>query len=220
MKKLFTLAVFTAISVYTYAQDVNKLIRQEDVTRIISTLASDGMQGRATFTPGIEKAAKFIESEYKQIGLQPMKGDDGYRQNFTMVKTMTSKLDVTINGTAIAQENVAVSGSSSFTWSQLADAEIMKVTPDKDLRAAYISALQSNKNMLVLIDPKFSDMFKRVRGRSLGGSVTFKTEQKDSHALVFVLGAYDDVKTFTDNGEGKSQELPVFNRAGISHGKT
>ncbi len=220
MKKLFTLAVFTAISVYTYAQDVNKLIRQEDVTRIISTLASDDMQGRATFTPGIEKAAKFIELEYKQIGLQPMKGDDGYRQNFTMVKTMTSKLDVTINGTAIAQENVAVSGSSSFTWNHLADAEIMKVTPDKDLRAAYISALQSNKNMLVLIDPKFSDMFKRVRGRSLGGSVTFKTEQKDSHALVFVLGAYDDVKSFTVNCEVKSQELPLFNIAGIIPGKT
>src|SRR5256885_16851409 len=123
MKKIFNLALLVAFGVCAYAQNVNKLIKQTDVTRIISTLAADDMQGRATFTPGIEKAAKFIESEYKRIGLQPMKGNDGYRQNFTMVKTVPAKLDVTINGSAIASDNVAVSGSSSFTWSQLTDAE-------------------------------------------------------------------------------------------------
>src|SRR6185312_16649062 len=109
MKKIFTLAIFTAIGICSYGQNVDKLIKQKDVTRIISTLASDDMQGRATFTPGIEKAAQFIESEYKKIGLKPMKGNDGYRQNFTMVKTVPTKLDVSINGTAIAADNVAVS---------------------------------------------------------------------------------------------------------------
>jgi len=220
MKKLTFTIAFLAISVDVFAQDVNKLIKQEDVTRIISTLASDDMQGRATFTPGIEKAAKFIESEYKQIGLEPMKGDDGYRQNFSMVKTVPVKLGVNINGSAITSENAAVSGSSSFTWSQLTDAEIVKVTPDKDLRSVYMSALRSNKNMLILIDPKFSDLFKRVRGRSLGGSTTFKTDQNDNHALVFVLGIFDDVKSLAVNCEVKSQELPLFNIAGIIPGKT
>ena len=87
MKKILSLFAFAAIISYSYAQNVNKLIKQEDVTRIISTLASDDMQGRATFTPGLEKAAQFIEGEYKKIGLKPMAGDSGYRQNFTMVKT-------------------------------------------------------------------------------------------------------------------------------------
>ena len=64
MKKTIALFAFIALVSCSYAQDVNKLIKQEDVTRVISTLASDDMQGRATFTPGIEKAAKFIESEY------------------------------------------------------------------------------------------------------------------------------------------------------------
>src|SRR3569832_242826 len=136
MKKLFSLTLFAALAVGAHAQNVNKLIKQKDVTRIISTLAADSMQGRATFTPGIEKAARFIESEYKKIGLQPMKGDDGYRQNFTMVKTIPTKLEVAINGNAIAEDNIAVSSASSFTWNQFNDAEIITVTPDKDLRAA------------------------------------------------------------------------------------
>src|SRR5579863_10136052 len=168
MKRLTLIIAFVAVAFYGYAQDVNKMIKQEEVTRIISTLAADDMQGRATFTPGIEKAARFIEGEYKKIGLEPMKGNDGYRQNFTMLKTAPTKVEITINGNAIEQDNLAVSSSSSFSWSQLSDADIVKVTPDKDLRAAYTNALRSNKNTLMLIDPKFSDLFHRVRGRSMG----------------------------------------------------
>jgi hypothetical protein len=220
MKKFLSAIALLAISAGSFAQDVDKLIKQDDVERIIKTLSADDMQGRATFTPGIEKAAQFIESEYKKIGLQPMEGNSGYRQNFSMIKTVPVKTEVTINGTAIATENVAIAGGVAFSWSKMDDAEVVKVTPDKDLRKEYMSALQSGKNMLLLIDPKFEAMFKRVRGRSAGGSVAFKGTEPKKTALVFVLGTFDDVKSFTVNYEVKSQELPLFNIAGIIPGKT
>src|ERR1700761_8685482 len=97
IKKIFTLIVSVGITSFAFAQDVNKLIKQEDVTRVISTLASDDMRGRETFTPDIEKAAQFIESEYKKIGLKPMKGDDGYRQNFTLTRIIPGKASVSLN---------------------------------------------------------------------------------------------------------------------------
>jgi hypothetical protein len=219
MKKFITAVALLALSAGSFAQDVDKMIKQDDVERIIKTLSADDMQGRATFTPGIEKAAQFIESEYKQIGLKPMDGNAGYRQNFTMIKTVPVKIEVGINGTAIAPENIGVVGGSPFTWSKLDDAEIVKVTPDQDLRKVYMSALQSDKNQLILVDPKFEAMFKRVRGRSAGGSVAFKGTP-DKHTLVFVLGTFDDVKSFTVNYEVKSQELPLFKVAGIIPGKT
>src|ERR1700759_2220150 len=220
MKKFITLLALLAVSAGSFAQDVDKMIKQDDVERIIKTLSADDMQGRGTFTPGIEKAAQFIESEYKQIGLKPMAGNTGYRQNFSMIKTVPVKSDVTINGTAIATENVAVAGGAAFSWSKMDDAEVVKVTPDKDLRAAYMSALQSGKNMLILVDPKFEALFKRVRGRSAGGSVAFKDAGPKNTALVFVLGTFEDVKSFTVNYDVKSQELPLFNVAGIIPGKT
>lgn len=46
------------------------------------TLASDEMEGRATGTPGIEKAAQYIENEYKKIGLKTFQNLKTYRQNF------------------------------------------------------------------------------------------------------------------------------------------
>src|ERR1700761_6058539 len=133
MKKICSIIVLTAASLYGFGQDVDKLIKQDDVERIIKPLSADDMQGRATFTPGIEKAAQFIEGEYKQIGLQPMEGNSGYRQNFTMIKTVPVKTDVTINGAAIAADNVAIAGSAAFSWRKLEDAEVVKVGPDQDL---------------------------------------------------------------------------------------
>jgi hypothetical protein len=220
MKKLITLAALLAMSAGGFAQDVDKMIHQDDVERIIKTLSADDMQGRATFTPGIEKAAQFIENEYKQIGLQPMAGNSGYRQNFSMIKTMPVKAEVTINGSPIPAENIGISGQEAFSWNKPEDAEIVRVTPDKDLRKEYMSALRSGKNELILVDPKFSDMFKRVRGRSAGGSVSFKGTGTKKTSLVFVLGAYDEVKSLTVNYDVKSKELPLFNVAGIIPGKT
>ena len=219
MKKFITLIALSALCTSVFAQDVNKLIKQEDVTRIISTLASDDMRGRATFTPDIERAAQFIESEYKKIGLKPMQGDSGFRQNFTMMKTMPVKTDVSINGSAVPVDNVAILSGNSFSWSNLSDAEVVTVTPDKDLRTVYMSALRSEKNQLILIDPKFEALFRRVRGRSAGGNVSFKTSD-DKHAIVFVLGTFGDVKSLTVNCEVKTQQLPLFNIVGVIPGKT
>ena len=220
MKKFIVAATLLALSTVGFAQDVDKMIKQDDVERIIKTLSADDMQGRGSFTPGIEKAAQFIESEYKAIGLKPMEGNTGYRQNFSMVKTTPVKAEVSINGTAIASENLGISGGANFTWDKLSDAEIVKVSPDQDLRKVYIGALQSGKNMLILIDPKFADLFKRVRGRTAGGSVAFKETESKKTALVFVLGTFEDVKSFTVNFEVSSKELPLFNVAGIIPGKT
>ena len=54
-----------------------------NVERILRTLAHDSMEGRGTATPGEERAARFIASEMKKIGLKPM-GDDGFFQRVPM----------------------------------------------------------------------------------------------------------------------------------------
>jgi hypothetical protein len=222
MKKFIAIVILFLISAGSFAQNVNKRIKQKDVERIIKTLSADDMQGRATFTPGIEKAARFIEGEYKKIGLKPMEGDSSYRQNFTMVKTYPVKTMVSINGSNIDPKNIAISSGSSFGWSDPSDAEVVKVTPDKDLRKEYLSYLQSGKKkLLVLVDPKFADLFNRLQSRYINGSVSFKDKLNSSgQVLVFVLGTFDDVKSLNVNYEVKSKELPLFNIAGIIPGKT
>ena len=52
------------------------------VKKHLYTLASDDMQGRKSGTEGIEKAAQYIEDEFKRIGLTTFDGLDSYRQTF------------------------------------------------------------------------------------------------------------------------------------------
>ena len=77
--KLFFLSLVSILCFYcTTAQSIKK----RQVKRIEKILSSDEMQGRRTFTPGIEKASAFIEQEFKKTGLQTFNGAANYRQEF------------------------------------------------------------------------------------------------------------------------------------------
>jgi hypothetical protein len=219
MKKILAAFTLLTVSFYSFSQDVNKLISQVDVERVIKTLAADDMQGRGTFTPGIEKAASFIESEYKQAGLQPFPGDDGYRQNFTMTRVKPVKTFVNINGKLIAADSVFVNTSApSLNWTNNTDVEIVKLSAGKNFRTEYMSYMQSGKKMLILVDPQFTAVFNTLKDRSKKGSVSNKTN--DNQALVFVLGNHDDLKSFDVSYTGKLEQLPLFNVVGMIPGKT
>ncbi|HEY2581808.1 MAG TPA: M20/M25/M40 family metallo-hydrolase [Mucilaginibacter sp.] len=219
MKKTLIPLLLISFSLYSFGQDVNKLINQADVERVINTLAADDMQGRGTFTPGIEKAASFIESEYKQAGLIPMEGNTGYRQNFSMTRITPVKAFASINGKIIAADSVLVKTSAlSLSWSNNSEVEIVKLSAGKNFRKEYSSYTHSGKKMLILVDPEFTAAFNFLKEGAKKGTILSKTD--DNQALVFVLGNHDDLKSFDVSYTGKSEQLPLFNVAGIIRGKT
>jgi hypothetical protein len=218
MKKFVAALAFIAIVAPAFAQDVDRLIQQPDVERIIKTLAADDMQGRGVATPGIEKAAKFIENEYKTIGLKPMAGNTGYRQKFSMIKATTVKTAVSINGQDVPSENCLAVSKTSFNWTKPGDAEIAVVTPDMDFRSVYSKYFSTGKSELVIVDPKFEEFFRRLQ-RYIKGSTSFK-DAPIAPPVLFVLGKYDAVTSLTASDEVKREELPLFNIAGIIPGKT
>lgn len=86
-------SLFTATS--CLAQLPAASIDQDDVARIIKTLSADEMQGRAAFSAGAEKAATFIETEFRNIGLSTLSGADSYRQVFQKGDVVESGKDET-----------------------------------------------------------------------------------------------------------------------------
>jgi len=64
------------------------------VKKHLYTLASDEMEGRKSGTPGIEKAAKYIENEFKRIGLSTFEDLETYRQTFNF-KPRKGKEEIT-----------------------------------------------------------------------------------------------------------------------------
>ncbi len=70
MKNIFLLFIIS-LSSSINAQNSNSIITKSKVRTVINTLASNDMEGRQVFTPGIDKAAAYIASEYKKIRLTP-----------------------------------------------------------------------------------------------------------------------------------------------------
>ena len=72
----------------------NIVIDSNMVRKHLYTLAADNMEGRKSGTPGIEKAAVYIENEFKKIGLSTFGDLESYRQTFTF-KNRRTKEDIT-----------------------------------------------------------------------------------------------------------------------------
>ena len=90
---------------------------EAEVSRIENILAADDMQGRQVFTPGIEKAAVFIEKEFKDAGLKPLTGSkDGFYQSFTMAGPEDVEASATLDGSSVDNKNIiAFSTAPSLT---------------------------------------------------------------------------------------------------------
>lgn len=134
MKKTFYTLILVFVAAVSQAQDINKIITKDYVDHLIKTLASDEMQGRRTFTPGIDKAATFIENEFKQIGLKPLTGETGFRQTFYKYQLKASAASVTIDGQKVADENILVVGHNNdkLTFDQTNSDGWIKLDSEKD----------------------------------------------------------------------------------------
>ena len=220
-KTIYTLfALFLAQQ--TWAQDIDKIITKPYVDRLIKTLSSDEMQGRATFSPGIDKAASFIEAEFKSIGLKPLEGNT-FRQSFFQQKLKPISTKVTIDGKEIAASNVLVYGNTveSLVFDKASSAGWAKLDPEKPFMAQIRSLSKENKKQLVLVDPKFAEVFKRIRDYLAGGAeLDEKKINEPSSALVLVIGEESVTNDFKVEVKSKLEKLSLFNVAGVIPGKS
>ena len=111
MKNL-TLIFFVFISSFLNSQTIN----DNTVKKHLYTLANDSMQGRKAGSPGIEKAAKYIEQQFSEIGLKPF-NNSSFRQSFKHINSRSEskeKLDLfniigLLEGTSLKEEFVVIS---------------------------------------------------------------------------------------------------------------
>src|SRR5699024_6905390 len=99
MKKVFLLVLTLLLNIsFLYAQNSSVDISTNEIEGFVHVLASDSLQGRKIFTPGIQKAANLISSEFEKIGLEKWDGLDSYYQTFNLLTIEPKKVDVRWNG--------------------------------------------------------------------------------------------------------------------------
>jgi hypothetical protein len=165
MKKLYPLIILLLLSSATFAQ--KQTIDQSYVDRLIKTLAADDMQGRKTFEPSSEKAAAFIEKEFKQLGLKTLPALSGYKQTFTVNRITPGIPEVKINEQAVAAEKVfIVSGQPGLQWQKSDNnnsIQVVMVGAQDSYSQKMGELMKAHKNTLVLIDPSHADIFNKYR---------------------------------------------------------
>lgn len=218
MKRVLTGSIALLFFTAVYAQKPEQIIKQSDVARIIKTLSSDEMGGRATFTPGLDKAAKFIENEFKQIGLKPLAGDNDFRQEFMVKRIKSANIQAMVNGKQIGKQNLLViSDLPSVNFDHNSVKTVLKITAAEQFIQRYREIASMKVPALVLVDQQHAQIFKRLKDNLERGRIVEKSN--DSGAAVFVL-AETEASSYSINASNTIEERPLFNVAGMLPGKS
>ncbi len=209
------------VAVSAKSQSIDKIISQAETERIVSVLASDDMRGRKVYTPDIDRAAAFIESEFKAAGLKTWKGAADYKQDFSIVSPKQISLDISENGqTAPAATWQVVTCTPTVHFTESSGFEKAEIKAGQNLFQEAQKLVRSGKNYFVLVDTSFAKNFSRLSNLkrqmfSSPGSVVFKLST--AFPAMFTVDAVHDVVSMRLRnvigilpGKSKKEEYVVF----------
>ncbi|HMH24076.1 MAG TPA: M28 family peptidase [Puia sp.] len=195
------------------AQDIDKIINPTEVEKIEKTLSSDEMQGRGTFSPGIEKAADFIEAQFRAAGLQSWKNSGSYRQPFSMIRTKVLSTSGSVDGVIQGPGQIAIfSAQTHIKVDEHSGYEKVWVKAGDPASALY-KYTQADKNLVVFVDTSFTRPFSRL---AAPGRARFSSPVN----VVFILTTAKDPTHFTAEADQQISEQKLANVVGILPGKT
>lgn len=214
MKKI-VLSLGLLVSVFvTVAQDLKTIVTDSEVQRVLGTLASDEMEGRRTFTKGIDKAAAFIASEFKSYGIQPLKGNKDFLQSFAMIRPKFISASGMLNESALDTKQImAVTCSKDLQVTEKSGYEVAQIAKGANLFAEARKYSGLTKNTIVLVDTSFSSNFGRLA--QLKGNMFYADK-----SVVFILTTETSIKSLTIDAKHEIQEMKLANVAGMIPGKS
>lgn len=212
MKKQFLL-LSLFVTTLSYAQNIEDLITTKEVERIEKTLSSDEMEGRRTFTKGIDKAAAFIADEFKKTGLQTWNNSGNFLQQFAMIRPKFISVTASIDGISVDGRDVIVfSCQPEINVTEKSGYEKVTIAKGANLGTEVRKYINANKNYFVLVDTSFAKTFGNLTRMK---SSLFKTDKN----VIFMLAATDP-KTYSVNCKHEITEMPLANVVGVLPGKS
>jgi hypothetical protein len=211
--KIVLTGLLLSIAFFSYAQDIDKIINPAEVERIEKILSSDEMKGRKTFTPAIDRAADFIQKEFKAAGLETPNNSGTYLQDFYLTQSKFIAAKARFDKDTIATNNIVAFTSNPDLY----------LNEDSGYTKAFIKAgdnfssqaskyIQSEKSYLVLVDTSFA---KDIRRMSSYKRPSFNKPR----STIFVVTTIDP-KQYEIEIKHDVSKLRLANVVGILPGKT
>ncbi len=215
MKKLFVFAFILVVNKCCFAQSIDVILNATEASRIEKVLSSDDMQGRKTFSKGIDKAADFIAAEFTKSKLQFINGSKSYFQEFGMIKTTPTNIIGKLDTETLQINNVIVNTTSTeLTINNLKEYTIVTVKKDADFSSSIFPILESEKNYIFLIDPFHKKRFFGLQRFTNQAKFNSNTNQ------VFILTTNTNPITLNLTISNKTSEQKLKNVVGVLPGKS
>jgi len=213
MKKNFLTGLLASITFFAFAQNTDKAINVKETERIEKILSSDEMQGRKTFTPAIDKAADFIQKEFKTIGLETPNNSGTYLQDFYLSQTKFISAKARFDNDTIATKNIVVFTSNPELYIN-EDSGYIKafIKPGDNFNTEAFKYIQSEKSYLVLVDTSFSKEIRRMASYK-------RPSFNKPRSAIFILTTLNPNK-YEIEVKHEVSKLKLANVVGILPGKT
>jgi hypothetical protein len=110
MKKVPSIIVLALVATFVNAQNADKVITEDYVRKVVTNLTSDDMRGRSAMKPeDAMKAADYIGSQFKEIGLGSYQDIKNYKQEFSAKGVAMANVIGMIKGKSKPEEFVVFS---------------------------------------------------------------------------------------------------------------
>jgi Peptidase family M28 len=204
------LSGFTATS-----QNIDKIINATEVERIEKILSADDMQGRKTFTPGIDKAADFIAEEFAKSKLQFWGSSKNYFQEFAMIKAKPVTITGNLDSDSLNTNNVAANTTATeINITSLKDYQVVVIKKEDDFNKTVFPLFDTDKNLLILVDTFFAKRFKSMQRFAANAKFATGVTQ------IFILTANLNPATINLHIKNDLTSQPLKNVVAVLPGKS
>lgn len=215
MKKLLVTFATGFVSLFSFAQKIDKIINPTEVERIERILSADDMQGRKTFTPGIDKAADFIAAEFAKSKLSYFGNLKSYFQEFAMTKSKPVEVSGSIDNEPLTTDNIAANTTAKeISINSLKDYEVVIIKATDTFNRKVFPLFELEKNLLILVDTAHRNRFKSIQ--RFAGNAKFPS----GVSQVFVLTGNLNPTAFNLHIKNEQTAQYLKNVIGVIPGKS
>lgn len=180
MNRIFSCLLLSLVSFSAFSQST---IDEKDVTRIITTLASDAMNGRKAFTPDADRAVDFISSEFTKTELGFFGNLTSYQQSFEMFRFKNLTAKVQLNGKMLSENEVLYSGSfETIKWQNAPN--VYSIDSTDNFWDKWDELKNLTTDAVIVIHPAHDNVFSWMKRRAKGDRYIFEKNNGPSKILV------------------------------------
>ncbi len=208
-------------------KDINNTISLAQVTKDVSYLASDELNGRGNFSKDIDKAASYIAQRFEESGLSSANNAVNFQQSYQVKRILPKSLTVSINGKQYQRDKLALASTvKTLDWTTNTNNINTHTIAEQDNMREKLGQLNQQGGMhLVVISTKHEALFSRYQNYFNHGLTKLETTNTNDNttsggAIVMVLTDDNSIDSFSVAAQTSIEKTTLTNVVGVLPGKS